>query len=203
MELLDEKHTDLVWQAICKGTDGPSILTSDLLDHFCCFIEEQMSAGADFNSSLSLAILQIIPNGVQELEQELALMNTLKPQKKMKQLFYISTFVCSFSLIFSLLARHWNWHEGVTVFTLAGNISLLIFVLPLIIIMAVRNRTLLNLTDIIRMILGVASGALIALGMLFKFMYFPMANYMVNAGMLLLLFLFMPLFFYQLYKRSY
>ncbi|MDN4164445.1 hypothetical protein QWY31_02975 [Cytophagales bacterium LB-30] len=203
MEWLDEEHTEKVWKAINGKASSSSTLANDLLDHACCFIEEQMRQGVDFANSLQNAMEHILPNGLEEIEQELALMMTIKPNKKMKQLFYISTFISVFSLIFSLLARHWNWHAGTIISTLVGNLCLLFFVFPLVIALAIKNRMILNKTDIFRVVLGVSSGTLITTGMIFKFLYFPMANYMFNIGMLILLFFFLPLFFYQLYARSY
>lgn len=203
MVQLDEAQIDRVLSAIRQKYPGGSSLEGELLDHFCCFIEEQMDSGAGFEESLQKAFQSIAPNGIEEIEEELHLLLNLNPQTIMKRIFYVSAFIVTFSLMFSLLSRHWHWDTGANYMQLAGNLALLFLLLPSVSVMAIRNAKLLSKTDIFRMFTGVLAGVAFSTGMIFKALHFPYANILISSGMLILLFVFLPVFFWQLYKRSY
>ncbi|PQJ13163.1 hypothetical protein CJD36_003320 [Flavipsychrobacter stenotrophus] len=54
----------------------------------------------------------------------------------------------------------------------------------------------------VRVIAGFVAGVLISSGSMFKIMYLPSANIQTMLGMVVLNFVFLPIFFYQLYKQS-
>jgi hypothetical protein len=202
MVQLNDEQVDKVLRAILEQYDDRSI-AEELLDHFCCFIEEQLTKDVSFEDGLKEAFEAIAPNGVKEIKDELILMLHLKTQTTMKRIFYISVFITTFSLMFSLLSRHWHWDAGTVVTQLIGNLALIFLVLPSITVMAFRNIKLLSFGDIFRMIAGILSGMAIATGLIFKTLYFPYANVLFTSGMLVMMFIFLPIFFWQLYKRSF
>jgi hypothetical protein len=57
-------------------------------------------------------------------------------------------------------------------------------------------------TSRMRSISGAAGGLIIGAGSVFKIMHWPGANILTLLGMLLIIFVFVPLFFWQLYKRE-
>jgi hypothetical protein len=203
MVQLDEARIDSVLSAIRHEFPGGSSLEDELLDHFCCFIEEQMADGTGFEESLQKAFQSIAPHGIEEIEEELHLLLNFKPQTIMKRLFYVSAFIVTFSLMFSLLSRHWHWDTGANYMQLAGNLALLFLLLPSVSVMAIRNSKLLSKMDIFRMFTGILAGVALSTGMIFKALHFPYANILISSGMLALMFVFLPVFFWQLYKRSY
>lgn len=203
MVQLEEAHIDMVLSAIRQELQIGSSLEVELLDHFCCFIEDHMAGGSSFDDSLQKAFRSIAPNGIEEIEDELHLLLSFKPQTTMKRIFYVSAFIVTFSLMFSLLSRHWHWSAGANYMQLAGNLSLLFLLLPSVSVMAIRNSKLFSKMDIFRMLTGILAGVFISTGMIFKALHFPYANILFSTGMLVLMFVFLPVFFWQLYKRAY
>lgn len=203
MVQLDETQIDRVLSVLLQENPAASSLQDELLDHVCCFVEELMAGGSEFEESLQKACQSVAPNGIKEIEEELQLMLNLKPQTIMKRIFYASAFITTFSLLFSILCMHWHWNEGRAVMQLTGNLALLFLLLPSVTVMAISNLKLLNRLDIFRMTTGILSAMAIAVGMIFKHLYFPYANILISTGMLGLLFVFLPVFFWQLYKRAY
>ncbi|MBK6266916.1 hypothetical protein JKA74_17870 [Marivirga sp. S37H4] len=203
MVLLDEQQVEKVRALINQQLPLEEALAEDMLDHFCCSIETNMATGFDFNESIQKAFKAIAPAGLNEIEEERNLLFKIKPQILMKRIFYIGTFITTFSLSFSLLARHWHWQAGDTVMMLMGFLSLLILIIPTVGIMSYRNRKILNKADFFRILTGFMAGIGISTGMIFKVLHYPMANMLFSYGMLILIFVFLPLFFIQMYKRSY
>lgn len=202
MELLDDSQTERVWNALQEGYLKQNKLADELLDHFCCFIEEKMKQGQAFEDCLTAAFTSIAPNGPNELEEELEFMLTLNPQKKMKLTFYISGMFTTFFILIGILLRTLHWNSQASVVLLVGFLCLLFVVLPTIGMMAIRNRNMLDRLDIFRMTIGLFSGAAISIGMIFKHLHYPGAAMSMVIGMVLLCFVFLPIFFYQLYKRA-
>lgn len=200
MVQLTEEQEATIWQAL-QGSHNR--LIDELYDHCCCAVEARIATGETFEASLSTALQNLAPRGVTELEAELDFMMTFQPLTRMKRLFYLSTFVGTFFLCFSILAKSWNWQDGTAITQLAGNSTLLLFVIPSTIALSIRNWSLLNKLDVFRLVTGVSAGLLICFGMIFKTLSFPMANSLFNWGMVLLLFVFLPVFFLQLYRRAY
>lgn len=202
MELLDDSQTERVWNALQDGYLKQNKLADELLDHFCCFIEEKMKQGEAFEDCLTAAFISIAPNGPDELEEELEFILTLNPQKKMKLTFYISAMISTFLILIGILLRTLHWHEIASLVLLTGFACLLFVVLPAIGVMAFRNRAILDRLDKFRLTTGLFSGILISVGTIFKHLHYPGAAMLMGLGMLILCFVFLPIFFYQLYKRA-
>lgn len=200
MVSLTDQQAMTVWTVL---QTRQNTLTTELYDHFCCYIESQIAQGHAFDASLSLAFKEIAPNGVEELEQELDQMLSFKPLTSMKRMFYAATFVATVFLTFSVLAKSWNWQDGTEICLLAGNSTLVLLVLPTAAIMAGRSYHLLTKLDLFRTVVGVTAGYCIGVGMIFKVLSFPLANFLFNTGMIILLALFLPVFFFQMYRRAY
>ena len=118
----------------------------------------------------------------------------------MKQFIYTFGFLATFLISTGNLFRFRHWpHAGyllffgflcliMTIFALLGNL----------IKHAKSNFTAYN----IRVFAGILAGLLIATGSMFKLNHYPTASLQLTLGMCLLNFIFLPMFFYQLYKQS-
>lgn len=202
MDLLNEQEVERVWSALDQQSLASKELGEDLLDHFCCAIEELKATGKSFEESLELAFARIAPHGVEEISYEWELMMSLKPHKQMKKILYLSGFITAFCISMTILLRTMHWNDYANVLQVSGFLSLLLFGLPAIVVMAIRNRKLLNKIDMFRMSIGVLAAALFSVGMIFKTLHFPGAGMFFSVGMLLFTFIFLPIFFIQLYQRA-
>ncbi|WP_027003379.1 hypothetical protein [Hugenholtzia roseola] len=199
--VLDEAQVELIWKRIEASQITNEELKNSLLDHFCCFIEEKINEGYAFEESYQKAFAAISPNGLQEIEEELFFMLHFQTQLNMKRILYVSGFFVAFTFTLYLLFRHLKW-EGSHFFLQSGNYLLALLVLPILAVMGYQNRRSLNFGDKARLILGILSTEILSIGMIFKGLHFPGANILFVSGTAVFAFVFLPLFFYQLYQRS-
>jgi hypothetical protein len=199
MAQLNDEQVHIISERIAAGISNHGLHT-DLLDHYCCFIEAEMDCGTDFESAYRLAFRAITPNGMQEIQEELFFLLTLKQQTNMKRIIYSSGFVAAFCISLSLLCRHMHY-PGVPFLSITG-FGALIITSTAILIKALRHidheRPMYNL----RIIVGFAAALLLSVGSIFKMLLYPGANVLIALGLLVLSFCFIPMLFYHLYKQS-
>lgn len=118
----------------------------------------------------------------------------------MKRIIYGFGFLAAFLISTGLMFRIMHW-PGATILLFVGFTSLLMTMFA-IAGNAMKYFKVNTTMDNVRTLTGIIAGLLIASGNLFKLNYYPSANIQMVTGMCLLNFVFMPLFFYQLYKRS-
>ena len=118
----------------------------------------------------------------------------------MKKILFFSGFATTFLLTTGFTFKQLHW-PGANVLLTLGN-SGLIFTILLIASNGIRQASNHTTAFNVRIFTGVIAALLIAMGSLFKLFHFPSANIQFVLGILLLNFVFLPLFFYQLYKQS-
>jgi len=200
MVQLNDEQVDVVHHRIVSDEVISTDLQNSLLDHYCCFIENLMSAGADFELAYQQAFVAITPNGAQEIQHELDLILTLKQITSMKRTIYGFGFLATFCLSTGLMFRSMHW-PGAPALTLAGFVFLIVTSAALV-YNIVQQKGVHKLSYKIRVALGFVAIVLISTGSIFKAFNFPYANIQLIAGMALLNFLFLPMFFYYLYKQA-
>lgn len=200
MQQLTDEQIDLIIQRIADDGITNAGLQNDLLDHYCCFIEQELNQGATFDAAYAKAFNAITPNGMHEIQEELFFLLTIKKQINMKRIIYGSGFLAAFLINIGLLFRTLHW-PGASIILFVGFAALLVTILTLG-GNAVRHLRKHTFSYNFRQFAGLISGFFIASGNMFKINHFPGANVQILIGMVLLSFCFMPLFFYHLYKQS-
>jgi len=200
MVQLNDDQVDLIQHRIATGGVITNDLQNGLLDHYCCFIEELMTAGTAFETAYNQAFVAITPNGMHEIEDELYFILTFKQTTIMKRTIYGFGFLATFCLSTGLMFRSLHW-PGVSALTFAGFISLIITSVTLV-SNIMRHRSTHTPLYNIRVALGLISVLLISSGGIFKLLNYPYANIQFMIGLMILNFLFLPMFFYYLYKQA-
>ena len=118
----------------------------------------------------------------------------------MKRILFAAGFLATFLISTGLLFRNMHW-PGQNIILFSGFAFLFITIIALL-FYSLRSMKQLSAGYRFRMITGIVSGMLIAAGSMFKILYMPGANIMTFTGMVSLNLLFLPAFFYQLYRRS-
>jgi hypothetical protein len=200
MQQLTDEQIDTIELRIAADGVTNTGLQNDLLDHYCCHIEQQMNEGTDFDTAYQNAFTAITPNGMHEIQEELFFLLTINKQINMKRIIYGSGFLAAFLINLGILFRTLHW-PGASAILFGGFAALLItiFVLGSSAIRHLRKHTF---SYNFRQLSGLIAGLLIASGNMFKINHFPTANIQILIGMVILSFFFMPLFFYHLYKQS-
>jgi len=200
MVQLNDEQVDVVHHRIVADGVINTDLQNGLLDHYCCFIENLMSAGTDFEIAYIQAFVAITPNGAHEIQHELDLILTFKQITIMKRTIYGFGFLATFCLSTGLMFRSMHW-PGSPELTLAGFIFLIITSMALV-YNIIQQKGTRKPAHKIRIALGFIAILLISSGSIFKYLNYPYANVQLMVGMALLNFLFLPMFFYYLYKQA-
>jgi len=200
MEQLTDSQINIILNRIIADGVTDLLLRDDLMDHYCCFIEEKMGSGCDFETAYALAFVAITPNGMREIQEELFFLLNFKKQTNMKRIIYGSGFFAAFLISSGLLFKTVHWEYG-TELLFSGFCALLITSTAFF-INAIRFKKMHSSVYYLRVIAGFLSAFLTASGSLFKMLRYPGANLQIIIGMTLLNLIFIPMFFYHLYKQS-
>jgi hypothetical protein len=175
-------------------------LRVELLDHLCCYIEAQLDLGISFEAALNEAILQLSPEGLTAVEERTVFLLTFKKQLTMKKLLYFSGFLTSLFTLTGFVFRTMKWTGG-SQFWFLGNCFLL-FSMIFIFIILKRNYAFISGIARVRSLSGAIGGFIAAIGSIFKFLHYPGANVLFIIGSAILIFVFLPILFIQLYKND-
>lgn len=200
MNQLSEQHIDIVYERLKKSALRNGKLEEDLLDHYCCHIEDAMSKGAEFETAFEDAAKDIAPNGVKEIEFELFLLINFNKQLSMKKTIFIIGFLSAFLLSSGIMFRTMHWPGANVMLVTSLSLVLITMVTVLLHLFSfTKNQSTLFW---FRSITGVVSIMLIASGFLFKMFHMPTAAIQYTLGTLIFNLTFLPMFFYHLYKSG-
>lgn len=200
MVVLDETQVREVAQRIRESGLRNTELTKDLLDHYCCLIEEEMQNGKDFEAAYAIAYEAVNPGGMMEIEEELFFMLNFNKQLNMKRVLYGCASAAAFMISAGLLFRIMHYPGTGEILTVG--FSFLLLTSLLLIYNTITGKRPINFATKFRMHAGNIAAFLIATGSIFKYLSYPGANLCIFIGMTILTVFFIPAFFYHLYKRS-
>ncbi len=199
MAELSDIEYELVVQTIESAIQDQQ-LQLELIDHCCCSIEELMNGGHTFNNALNCALSLLSPDGIHEIEVELNQLLTPQIPTHMKITLYFSGFLAAFFLLIGFLFRFMQWPFADRLL-FVGDATLIVAMTTLLLAI-IRFPAAYGGQSYVRSLAGAAGGFLIGTGSIFKLMHWPGANVQILLGMLIITFVFVPLFFWQLYKRE-
>jgi hypothetical protein len=176
-----------------RGIETDS-LQQDLLDHICCVIEHGLEENGDFGAFYQTIIQTFYKKDLREIEQETALLLTFKNYYAMKKVMIISGVATVLAFIVGSVFKIMHWPGAAILLTL-GFVGISLFFLPLLFIFKIQEIPALR--DRVILGLGIFSGSLYFLSMLFKVQSWPGANIMWFSNLLLSFFVFLPLFFFS------
>jgi len=198
MEQLNDDQVIIILDQIVADGVTDSDLQNELLDHYCCFIEEILLTGADFESAYKIAFEAITPNGMHEIQEELHFILNHKQQTIMKRTIYLSGFLTVFCISTFIMFKTMHW-PGASILFL---ISFLLVIATAIILFSnsIKQRKSHTAGYNIRVVTGLIAALLISVGAIFKSLHYPTAGAQVVVGVLLFNLIFLPMFFYHLYR---
>jgi hypothetical protein len=170
MELLTEEHIELIAQRVAQQVSNTS-LANDLVDHYCCTIEEQMA------------------NGMQEIQEELFFLLTLKKQTNMKRLVLISGLLSAIIFCMGIVFKFMHW-PGASMGIVLGAVLLSFVFLPLILLLKIREKQ----TVMEKLLVGFSAlaGVLVCMSVIFLVQHWPGAIMLGYGAVAVLIFMFVP-----------
>lgn len=190
MPELKDEQVEFIWADIRKRGVFTESLAENLLDHICCFLEEQPDDGRPFAEMYKLALNSFGKNGLQEVQDETLFLIHQKQLSKMKKLMYITGTIASISLIVGALFKLMHW-PGANMMLLLGTLSLTFFFSPFFFYIYFKEQTEKKGKAIA--IFGFLTGIFLCLGAIFKLLHWPGASFMI-IGFVLLFIIFLPLY---------
>jgi hypothetical protein len=198
MRELTETEVEYVAQRISASISNQR-LAMELIDHCCTRMEELISQDVSFDDSLNCALGELSPDGLHIIQKEWNYQHNLK-QSPMKITLYLSGFFAAFFVLLGMLFKLLHW-PGATMFLTLGDAMLIIAMLG-VLSSTIRFRQSFSALTKTRIFGGAIGGLFVGVGSFFKFMWWPGANMLILLGVLTLLMVFLPLFFFELYKRE-
>jgi hypothetical protein len=190
---LSEKQISVLEQRILQGGVGNTNLQNDLLDHFCCFIEDKMNEGVDFEAAYKEAFQAITPDGMYDIETELITLLTLNKQIGMKRMISITGALCALLLTAGIIFKYRFLPGAAALITLGIGIATLVFI-PVVCIYKIREKQ--NAADKALWAVGSIFAMALAFSTLFKVQHWPGANMLGSLSLAILLLLFLPIYFF-------
>jgi hypothetical protein len=199
MAELTEKQTERVFGEVQAAIQNVR-LQKELIDHCCCLIEDMLSKGVPFEEALKRSVSLVGGETLSDIEVELESVLHKKPSRNMKTTLFFSGFVAAFCILSGIAFRILHW-PGADVLLLTGDLALVLSMLVLI-TSVLRYPAAFTRISAIRTLTGAVAGLLLGNAGAFKIMHWPTANIQMLLGMALLVLVFLPLFFWNLYKRE-
>ena len=200
MEQLNDLQVAIIMDRIVADGVTNKDLQNGLLDHYCCFIEERLAKGLDFESAYETAFQNITPNGMHEIQQELYFILNFNKQLIMKRIIYLSGFLTLFCSSTAIVFKTFHW-DGASELVFVALLSI-IATASILFSNSLRHWKSHSSTYNTRVVSGFISALLITDGQIFKLLHYPTGAIQIAAGFLLLNLVFLPIFFWGLYKKS-
>lgn len=200
--MLTKEQTNILAGYIDKSRITLPGLCDDLLDHFCCFVEEEMEKGTPFDAAFAKAKHQICPNGPQEIEMEAVYLLTPQKIKIMKKIVYAIGLISAMTLSLGFLFKMQRYPGTIELLN-TGLYGLVFVFLPLL--AALKYRRIYNtvISEKLKLIAGYSSALLFATGVVLRMQDLAAAGmYVQLTGFALFTFAFLPALFFSMYKKS-
>jgi len=190
MRSLTEEQIDLIADDIRLRGVFTQSLQEDLLDHICCFIEEQPDDERPFEEIYRLALDAFGQSGLQGVQDETLYLINRPYLTKMKKIAFFTAGLSSFTLIAGALFKIQHW-PGANLMLVAGILVLAFFFIPYFFYVQFTEQT--EKKGKVIAALGLITAFLMAVGALFKIMHWP-GTIVILMGFVIFFLAFLPLY---------
>jgi hypothetical protein len=198
MSKLSNQQTDFIIDKININKNLSPELKDDLIDHFCCTIENEMDKGKDFETAFQIACNRISPDGIEELGNEMMFLMNSKSKKRLSKMLRISGFSAITGIFISTFLKVLHLPFGGLAVLITALIILFLF-LPSLFTHFFKNSTKKNKWMYITGFLGI----FFMLASLTCFIFhWPFSRIFLATGIVLIYITIFPLFFHKIYKKK-
>lgn len=191
MYILSEQQIDFILNDIkVRGVEMED-LQLNLLDHICCIVEYELEPGGNFEHFYQQTIPRFFKKELKEIQEEATLLLTFKNYYAMKRTMNTVGIIASIGIVLGAIFRFAHL-PGANVMMILGVILISFIFLPLMFTLKLREST--EKRDRVILITGCIVSILFVVSASFKLMYWPGANIMMGSSLLLLLFVFVPVY---------
>lgn len=198
---LSKEDINIIRYRIDQSDITMHTLKDDVLDHLCCVVEKKIEEGKSFQLALEEAFYELAPNGLDVIQRKTFYLLNSPKIIFMKKVMYLTGLICATTVSLGWLFVTLRWLGGRELFNIGFMGFLWVFV-PMLALDRYRANMRKAISEKLRIILGAVSGFIVGLSLVFKILHLQGADVMLVVGMLMFTFGFLPILFFNLYKRA-
>lgn len=201
MSSLTEQEIEFISEKINNSNIESNEMREDLIDHFCCAIEENMKKGVSFEKSYAKAFQNICPDGFDEVQRETVFLLTYKRIKALKQVLYLSAYLSAASIIITayLSLTH---NPAAALALLFSALILLILFIPSYFLNQYKRELSKTLSNKLMLIFGFFGISIFLISVVFKISHWPGAKVLFLASIVIINLVYFPILFFKKYKKT-
>jgi hypothetical protein len=194
MYTLNEQQIERILNDIrARGVNTES-LQLNLLDHICCIVEQNLEPDGDFEAFYARTIKTFYKKELSEIEEEAQILLTYKNYYAMKKIMLASGIASALLITIGIVFKFMQWPGALANIVLGVSMFSLVF-LPLVFLLKAKENKVLR--ERVIYALGIAPGIILSMAILFKLMYWPGANVMGVAALIITGGVFLPVYFFN------
>lgn len=201
MSNLTDENIEFVARIVSESKIESTEMKEDLIDHFCCAIEEEMGKGLSFQQSYDKAYQNICPEGFDEIQRETIYLLTSKKIKAMKRLLYVSGYLSAIGITTTVFMKLNRFGQPGLTFLLTSAILIFLFVPSLFVNLYKRDLTQ-SLSNKLIYAFGFIGVELLIVFALFRLNHWSWSTTIFLTSFVILNFAFFPLLFFKMYRKS-
>ena len=201
MSNLTEQNIEFIIKIVNDSKIESIGMKEDLIDHFCCAIEEEMRKGLSFEKSYDKAYQNICPDGFDEIRRETIFLLTLKKIKSMKRLMYVSGYLSAIGITTTVFMKSGHIPGGQIALLLTAAILVFLF-LPALFINLYKRELTKSMSNKLKYVSGLLGVVLLIAFVLFKTSHWPGSTMIFLTSVVILNFAFFPFLFFKMYRKS-
>ena len=201
MSSLTDDNIEYISGIINGCTIESADMKEDLIDHFCCSIEEEMKKGLSFQNSYDKAYQNICPDGFDEIQRETVYLLTLKKIKAMKRLMYLSGYLTAIGITTTLFLRTINSSYGGITLLLTAAIVVFLF-LPSLFMNLYKRELTQSISDKLKYLFGFLGLELLMVFAIFRMNHWSFSTAIFLAAIVIINFAFFPFLLFKMYRKT-
>jgi hypothetical protein len=201
MSNLSEQNIEFITKIVNSSNIESIEMKEDLVDHFCCAIEEEMKKGLTFEKSYDKAYQNICPDGFDEIQRETVFLLTFKKIKAMKRLMYVSGYLSAIGITTTVFMKLNHIAYGQIALLLTSAILVFLF-LPALFMNLYKRELTKSISDKLKYMSGLIGVILLVAFVVFKFSHWPGTTMIFLTSVVIINFVFFPFLFFKMYRKS-
>lgn len=199
--MLNPENEDRIIEEVNNSKIKNQALKDDLIDHFCCLVEIEMSKGSSFEEALNLAYTQTAPQGLNEIERETIFLLNYSKIILMKRSMYLSGYLFSVTWIAGVAFKLLHL-AGAGMLMGIGAIGVTLIFIPLFLINRYKTIAREVLSERVKWLVGILSVALLVSAVTLKLLHQQGAGVMLGISFMIFALGFLPFLFFTMYKKA-
>lgn len=201
MSILSDQNIEFITKRINDSKIESAEMKEDLIDHFCCAVEEEMKKGKSFEKSYEKAFNDICPDGFDEIQNETVFLLSTKKNKAMKRLLYFSGYLSAIGITTTIFMKLSHIAGGQIAFLLTAAILAFLF-LPVLFINLYKRDLTKSIIDKLKYVSGFLGVILLLAFSVFKLSHWPGTTIIFLLSLAIINLAFFPLMFFKMYSKS-